>query len=168
MEGVPIRLARRGDIPSLLLLWTAMMQEFAALDPRFAPHAQAREHMASTLAAWIEDPQRIVVVAEEGGRIVVGFAAGVSLAGNGWQVPARLGRITDTYVARPRRRMGIARRLAGRVVDLLYEQGVGAVRLAAAVHNEGALAFWRSLGWMELETVLERSVPAADDDAPAV
>lgn len=165
MEGVPIRLARRGDIPSLLLLWTAMMEEFVSLDPRFAVHPQAREHMAATLASWLQDPNRIVVVAEEGGRMIVGFAAGVVAPGNGWQVPERVGRISDTYVAKPRRRMGIARRLAGRILDLLYEKGVGTVRLAAAVHNEGAVAFWRSMGWSELETVLERPVEGPTADA---
>lgn len=165
MEGVPIRLARRGDIPSLLLLWTAMMEEFASLDPRFAVHPQAQEHMAARLADWLQDDNRIVVVAEEGGRMIVGFAAGVVVAGNGWQVPDRLGRISDTFVAGPRRRMGIARRLAGRVLDLLYEKGVGTVRLAAAVHNEAAVGFWRSMGWAELETVLERSVEGRSADA---
>jgi len=167
MEGIPIRHARRGDIPSLLLLWGAMMEEFAALDPRFAAHPLAREHMAATFASWLQDPARLVVVAEEGGRMVVGFAAGVVLQGNGWQIPARLGRITDAYVARPRRRLGIARRLAGRLLDLLYEKGVGTVRLAAAVQNEGALAFWQSMGWSDLETVLERAVPVEGRDPEA-
>lgn len=164
MEGVPIRMARRGDIPSLLLLWTAMMREFATMDPRFAAHPQAREHMAATLGSWLQDPKRVVVVAEEGGRLVVGFAAGVVVRGNGWQVPDELGRITDTYVAAPRRRRGIARRLAGRVLDLLYEKGVGTVRLAAAVHNEGALGLWRSMGWEDLELVLERSIGEVRSD----
>ena len=158
MEGLPIRLARRGDIPSLLLLWTAMMREFAELDPRFEPHPKAREHMAATFAKRLQEPDRILVVAEEGGRMIVGFAAGIVLPGNGWQVPERLGRISDVYVAPPRRRLGIARRLAGRVLDLLYEKGVGTVRLAAAVQNDAALAFWRAQGWAELETVLERPV----------
>ena len=158
MEGLPIRLARRGDIPSLLLLWTAMMKEFATLDARFAAHPKAREHMAATFAAWLQDPKRIVVVAEEAGRLVVGFAAGVVVPGNGWQVPERLGRVSDLYVAAPRRRQGIARRLVGRILDLLYEKDVGTVRLAAAARNDGALGFWRSMGWEELETVLERSV----------
>ena len=33
MEGIPIRNARRGDIPSLLLLWDAMMREFVDANP---------------------------------------------------------------------------------------------------------------------------------------
>ncbi len=158
MEGLPIRAARRGDIPSLLLLWTAMMKEFASLDPRFAAHPKAREQMAASFAAWMQDPERTVVVAEEGGRMIVGFAAAVIVPGNGWQVPQRLGRISDVYVAPPRRRKGIARRLAGRLLDLLYEKGVDTVRLAAAANNPAALDFWRTVGWADLELVLERPV----------
>lgn len=158
MEGLPIRNARRGDIPSLLLLWDAMMRELGAADARFALHPRAREHMATQFSGFLQDPDRIVIVAEEGGRLVVGFATAVVRAGNGWQVPERLGRISDMYVAAPRRRQGIARRLAGRLLDLLFEKGVDTVRLAAAVHNEGALAFWRSMGWEDLELVLEKPV----------
>jgi hypothetical protein len=41
-EAVPNRVARRGDVPSLLLLWAAMMEENARLDGRLAMHADAR------------------------------------------------------------------------------------------------------------------------------
>jgi len=161
MEGVPIRNARRGDIPSLLLLWGAMMKENAAADPRLALHPRAREHMAAEFAKWLSDPRHCVVVAEEGGHLVVGFAAASVSPGNGFQIPETLGRISDCFVARPRRRLGIGRRLTGRLTDLLYEKGVGTVRVAVAVQNEGARAFWDSMGWSDLEEVLERPI----DDA---
>ena len=159
MEGLPIRNARRGDIPSLLLLWTAMMKENAEADARLAIHARAREHMASEFAAWVQDPKRFLVVAEEGGRLVVGFAAGAVVPGAGWQEPERLGQITDCYVVPPRRRQGIGRRLVGRVIDLLYEKGIDTVRVAVATRNEASHAFWRSMGWSDLEVVLERPAP---------
>ncbi|MDJ0521554.1 MAG: GNAT family N-acetyltransferase [Planctomycetota bacterium] len=161
MEGVPIRNARRGDIPSLLLLWNAMMKEIGAADPRFALHAHAREHQAALFQKWIQDEEHLVVVAEEGGRLVIGFAVASIADGNGWQIPNRLGRISDVYVAPPRRRQGVARRLAGRLLDLLYETDVDTVRLAVAVSNEGAHAFWKSMGWEDLELVLQKDVDSA-------
>lgn len=159
MEGVPIRNARRGDIPSLLLLWGAMMKEIEAADPRFALHPRAREHQTAQFQRWIQEDKHLMVVAEEGGRLVVGFAIATRSAGNGWQIPVSVGRISDIYVAQPRRRMGIARRLTGRLLDLLYEKGVGTVRLAVAVRNDGAHAFWKSMGWDDLEVVLQKEVP---------
>ncbi|MDJ0974604.1 MAG: GNAT family N-acetyltransferase [Planctomycetota bacterium] len=158
MEGVPIRAARRGDIPSLLLLWEQMLKENAAADPRLEPHPRAREHMAAQFQAWLSDAQRIIVVAEEGGRLVIGYAAGAIVPGNGWQAPTTLGEITDCYVARPRRRQGIARRLVGRVIDQLFEKGVDTCRLQVGVHNEGSRAFWASMGWKPHEVVYERPV----------
>lgn len=159
MEGIPIRNARRGDIPSLMLLWEAMMQEVAAGDPRFAIHARAREHRAAEFQRWLQDENRLIVVAEEGGRLVVGFGVATREAGNGWQVPQRFGSITDLFVVKPRRRMGIGRRLTGRMLDLLFEAGLGTIRLAVSVKNEEAHAFWTSMGWQNLEVVLQKEVP---------
>jgi GNAT superfamily N-acetyltransferase len=163
MEGVPIRNARRGDIPSLLLLWESMMKENAALDPRFALHPRAREHMASDFAEGLQDPHRCIVVAEEGGRLVIGYASAAITAGSGWQIPETLGRVRDCFVVTPRRRQGVARRLVGRLLDLLYEKGVDTVRLSVAEKNVGAHAFWASMGWEDLEEVFEKSVAAAPD-----
>jgi ribosomal protein S18 acetylase RimI-like enzyme len=156
VEGLPIRSARRGDVPSLLLLWVSMMEENARLDPRLALHPHARAHMAEQFAAWIQDPERIVVVAEEGGRLVIGYAAARIAPGTGWHRPTRLGEITDCFVVSARRRRGIARRMVGRLTDLLYEKGIDTVRLQVAAANEAALAFWHSAGWEPLEEVLEK------------
>jgi ribosomal protein S18 acetylase RimI-like enzyme len=156
VEAVPIRPARRGDVPSLLLLWTAMMEENARLDPRLALHPDAREHMSRAMSSWVEDASRVVLVAEENARLVVGYAAGSVTNGNGVQVPERLGQVTDCFVLPARRRRGIARRLATRLYDLLLERGADAVRLQAAAKNESSLAFWGSLGYEVLEEILER------------
>jgi ribosomal protein S18 acetylase RimI-like enzyme len=156
VDAVQVRSARRGDIPSLALLWAAMMEENARLDPRLAMHPHAKEHMAEQFAAWLQDPSRVVLVAEEQGRLVVGYAAGCHGPGNGWQVPATLGQVTDCYVVPARRRRGVARRLGARLRDLLFERGVSTVRLNVAAKNEASRAFWRSMGWEDLEVILER------------
>ena len=94
MEGVPIRAARRGDIPSLLLLWEQMMRENASLDDRLVPHPRAREYMQAQFSNWMQDDKHIVVVAEEGGRLVIGYAAGAVVGTTGWQAPIELGVMT--------------------------------------------------------------------------
>ncbi len=164
MEGTPIRGARRGDIPALLLLWTAMVEENAKLDPRLTLHAHAREHMAAQLSEWLHDKEREVVVAEEKGRLLVGFAAARVTPGTGWHKPIRLGEITDCFVVPPRRRKGVARRMVGRLLDLLYDKDTDTVRCRAVNANPGAVAFWTSMGWEVLEEVLEKD-PEADGSA---
>ena len=158
MDALPIRNARRGDVPSLLLLWAAMMEENARLDPRLEIHHDAREHMSRTLSAWVDDPTRVVLVAEEGRRIAVGYAAGTVGHGNGIQEPKTLGQVTDCYVLPARRRRGVGRRLAGRLFDLLGERGADSVRLQVVAKNAASLSFWTSLGWEPLEEILEASV----------
>ena len=155
MEGIPIRNARRGDVPSLLMLWTAMMTENARKDPRLALHPDAKAHMAAQFGSWLQDPERVLVVAEEQGRLVVGYAAGRVAPGTGWHHPQRVGEITDCFVVPPRRRQGLARRMVGRLNDMLYELNVDTVRLQVAALNESALAFWKATGWELLEEILE-------------
>jgi ribosomal protein S18 acetylase RimI-like enzyme len=166
MEGIPIRIARRGDVPSVHALWQAMMAEHTRLDGRLAMHAEAATWMAAQLGTWIGDPQRLLLVAEESTRLVVGYVAARLLP-----PPApgqeREGEITDCFVAPARRRRGIARRLASRALDLLDERRVSCVRLQAAVSNPGAVAFWRSLGFEPVETVLERDTPGVVPPRPS-
>lgn len=158
MEAIPIRTARRADIPMLVALWGAMAEENARLDPRLAVHPDAREHMARSFAAWVEDDRRTVQVAEESRRLVVGFAAGVLSTGDGLREPVLFGQVTDCFVAPARRRRGTGRRLVGRVHDLLKERGAQVVRLQYVVRNEAARAFWTSLGYEPVEEILERAV----------
>lgn len=168
MEGIPLRTARRQDIPMLLLLWEQMMKENAALDPRLAPHPRAKEHMMGQFQQWIADEDRLVVVAEEGRRLVVGYIAAGLMRGSDWKPAARVAEITDCFVVAPRRRRGIARRLVGRVHDQFIERGVDRFRLQAAAANTGSRAFWEAIGWRVGEVVLEREAPPAPpaDESP--
>ena len=155
MEGIPIRNARRGDIPSLLLLWTAMMEENLRKDPRLALHPHAKEHMAGKFGEWIQAADRVIVVAEQNHRVVVSYAAGRVGPGTGWHSPQRIGEVTDCFVVPPRRRLGLARRMVGRLCDMLYELNVDTVRLQVSALNEAALGFWKAIGWEMLEEILE-------------
>ena len=164
MDAVPIRAARRGDVPSLLLLFQAMTAENARIDARFAVHPDAAEHMSRAFLAWVDDPSRVVLVAEEGQRLLVGYAAGVLHAGDGLGAHEQIGEVTDCFVVPARRRKGVARRLAGRLFDVLVERGADAVRVVA--QNQASQDFWTSLGYAPLEEVLERPVPATSAAAP--
>jgi len=158
MDAIPIRTARRGDVPSLLLLWSAMLDENARFDPRLAPHPDARESAAGSFAQRVDDSAEVVLVAEDG-RVPIGFAAGKVTAGNGFQVPDKLGQITDCYVIPARRRRGAGRRLASRLVDLLVGKGAESIRLQVVAKNPAAEAFWASLGYAPLEVIFERALP---------
>lgn len=159
MEGVPIRPARRGDVPSLHALWQAMLAEHARLDPRLAAHPDAPTYMASQLGQFVTDPHRIVLVAEEGARLVIGFVSARILPFGGAPGEQREAEIAECFIAPARRRRGVARRLVQRVLDMLDERRIASVRIQVAAQNPGALAFWRSLDFEVVETILERAQP---------
>ena len=76
--------------------------------------------------------------------------------GTGWHSPQRVGEISDCFVVPPRRRRrGIARRMVGRLCDMLYELNVDTVRLQVVAANPAALGFWKATGWDLLEEILE-------------
>jgi ribosomal protein S18 acetylase RimI-like enzyme len=133
-----------------------MMEENARLDPRLAIHPEAREHMAGQFGAWVAAADRIVFVAEEGGRVPVGYGAARIVGGNGWQLPETLGEITDCFVIPARRRRGTARRIASRLAADLYDRGISTVRLNTAAKNPASQAFWKAMGYEALEAILER------------
>jgi ribosomal protein S18 acetylase RimI-like enzyme len=157
MEGIPIRPARRGDVPSLHALWQAMMAEHARLDPRLAVHAEAPAWMAAHLGQAVADPHRLIFVAEEGSRLVVGFVSARLLPFSGAAGEEREAEIGECFVAPARRRRGVARRLVQRVLDALDERRIASVRIQVAALNPGALGFWRSLDFRPVETILERA-----------
>src|SRR5262245_13822341 len=113
-----------------------MLEENARLDPRLAVHPDAREHMARTMAEWVEDRARIVLVAEEGRHLVVGYVAGVLGQGNGIQGPTHVAQLTDCFVVPARRRRGVARRLVSKLHDVFFERGVECVRLTVSARND--------------------------------
>ena len=156
METTPIRTARRADVPSLVLLWTAMLEENARKEPRLAMHPDARESALRHLTARIDDPSHVVLVAEEAGHLLVGFASGQVSPGPSSRAITRLGQVTDCFVAPSRRRHGTGRRLATRLFDLLLERGAEVVRLQVVAKNASSEAFWLSLDYAPLEVVLER------------
>ncbi|MFF3412242.1 GNAT family N-acetyltransferase [Streptomyces sp. NPDC002742] len=49
------------------------------------------------------------------------------------------------------RRHGVGRRLAGLMEERFRREGREGVRLAVLENNPAALAFWRSLGWQEID-----------------
>jgi len=58
-----------------------------------------------------------------------------------------IGHISDVYVAPELRRQGVARRMMQRAEAWLREQGAASVDLNVAAVNDGAIAFYRRLGY---------------------
>lgn len=155
----PVRAAVPADVPSLVLLHAAMLEENGRLEPRLAPHPELRANAAAELPRRLADAEHVVLVAEERPGLVVGFAAGRLERGDGVRGPERVGTVTDCFVVPARRRRGLARALATRLARALAARHAEELRLHVVARNADALAFWSSLGYRPVEELLEKPAP---------
>ena len=159
-DSIQLRPARAADIPSLVLLSLAMLEENGRHEPRLTPHADAPAGLAERHAKEIADPSCAVIVAEEKPGLLIGMASGQLGRGDALRRSIRVAVTTGCFVVPPRRRRGIARRLADRVAQALVDLGAYELRLHVVAKNAASLAFWSSLGYEPVEDLLDR--PTAD------
>lgn len=143
--AVSFRDATLADAPAIAALHVAIWRPtYRHLAPAAAYEALDE---ARRLARWRDvlgrpDPERLVLLAEDDGRLV-GFAeaARPSAAeiGERWEVK-------HLYVATDRARRGIGRALLGRLARRLVGREPQGVALGVVVGNDPALAFYASLG----------------------
>lgn len=160
-DPVGIRPALPSDVPGLVLLSLAMLQENGRHDPRLIPHSDAAASLATRHLEEVCDPRSIVLVAEEKPGLPIGMAVGQLGRGDGHRRPTRDATITACFVVPPRRRRGLARQLADRVAGALVARGADQLRLHVVAKNDGSLAFWSSLGYEPVEELLDRPADSA-------
>lgn len=153
-----LRRATPANVPSLVLLSMAMLEENGRADPRFRPHGEARAGEEVRLAQSVADPEQVVLVHEEKPGGIVGYAAGRLGRAGGLRVTPRPATLTAAYVVPSRRRQGIARRLAGAVAGELAALGAGELHLHVVARNADALAFWGALGYLPHAQLYDRPV----------
>jgi ribosomal-protein-alanine N-acetyltransferase len=130
-NAIRIRLAGRGDMDAL----------FALDQECFRPGIA---YSKAELRYFLFHPRSISVVAESAGGIA-GFAIVEFPLENG----RRIGHIVTIDVAAEQRRQGVGRLLMDALLDFCRQAEASHVRLEVAVDNDGAIAFYRGLGFAE-------------------
>jgi len=97
---------------------------------------------AESLGAYLEDPQALILVADDPEPIGFVIARVESSRRTG-----RALHIHDLAVAPPCRRQGAGTALLNEVIAIARDQGVPRVRLEVRVQNESAQAFYARLGF---------------------
>lgn len=129
---ITLRLAVREDIEQLFAL------DQACFRPGIAYSKPELHYLA------FHPHSRSVIAADEKG--IAGFAILEIMLERG----RRIGHIVTIDVAPERRRHGVGRLLMDEMFRLCREAGAALLRLEVAVDNDGALAFYRLLGFQEL------------------
>lgn len=128
---VHIRLAAREDIDTLFAL------DQACFRPGIA-------YSKAELKYFLFHPRSISLVAEDQGDIA-GFAI-VELIADGHR---RVGHVVTIDVPVQQRRRGVGRMLMDALRDACIQAGAEIMRLEVAVDNDGAIAFYKRLGFAE-------------------
>jgi ribosomal protein S18 acetylase RimI-like enzyme len=116
---------------------------------------------ARFFASQLDDPDTIILVAEDAVGEVVGYAY-AALEPRSWaDLREACGKLHDVFVAKHARRRGIGRALTKEAIARLRDLGVPRVVLTSAWQNQEAHALFRSLGFRETMIEMAKEVESA-------
>lgn len=150
-----VRRAERGDVAAIATLWRALLETHAAIDPAFAPRADAAAGLADAVRRSLDDSGAALWVAEWTGACVGFCSARVERAPRAAHEPCRVA-IDEIVVAASQRRSGLGRALAQAALAWAKERGAERVEVRVAAGNATGQAFWRALGFGDFVDVLHR------------
>ncbi|GAT69697.1 GNAT family acetyltransferase [Planomonospora sphaerica] len=154
--GVVVRPARAQDLDGVVACSAALFAEDAGTRDPSLNIAWPREHGAARFAAAMDDPARLVMVADDGGRIV-GHLTG-SLSGPTAMRPVAVATLGSMYVQPPYRGRGVGSRLVAEFRSWAREHGAQYAGVTAYAGNEGAVRFYLRHGFATRSTVLETAL----------
>jgi GNAT superfamily N-acetyltransferase len=139
-----VRKATGEDVPTLV----AMFQELDRMQREwrvFTPRPGFYDEVAVKYREALDSPDRMLIVAEEGGE-VVGMAYGEV------RIPSRFSderslEVSGVMVRAGHRGRGVGRALAEETAHVSEELGVDWIELKIFWPNETAMGFWRALGF---------------------
>lgn len=131
------RLATLGDVAQILPLFEEIMREHGVAPP-------GRERLSNSVTKILSSPQRLLLVADEDGKLV-GMCT-LTFSDTAWS-EAPMCELQDIVVTRSRRRRGIGRGLVRTAEELARRRGCSRFFLLAEYWNLGAHAFYRALGF---------------------
>jgi GNAT superfamily N-acetyltransferase len=158
-----VRPARRHDVPALVELRVQYLFGTARIDPRFRLVADVRERTLHALPLWIEQEDRVLLVAEDEaapGRLL-GYATGLLTV---WPPVFRnqhVGEVLEAFVLPDVRGRGHGRDLLNTLADTLVARGASVLRAPVPSRDEAMLQRFTAVGYTPLQRVLERNLEEA-------
>jgi ribosomal protein S18 acetylase RimI-like enzyme len=157
--GHRIRNAREEDLAAVGKLAGQLVRMHYAWDPqRWMLPSGVEEGYARFFASQLDDPDTVILVAQDGVGDVVGYAY-AALEPRSWaDLREACGKLHDVFVETHARRRGIGRALAGEAMARLGDLGAPRVVLTSAWQNQEAHALFRSLGFRETMIEMTREL----------
>jgi len=160
-----IRPAVKSDQEALGRYGAALMRQHYASDPkRFILTEKPEAGYGQFLVSQIEDPDCLVLVAEDSGRIL-GYVY-ASLEGTSWRdLRGPCGFVHDVYVAEEARQRGIGRDLVRAAMEWIRSHGMRQVVLWSKTRNTSAQRLFATLGFRD--TMIEMTCDLEDGPTPS-
>ncbi|MAG39417.1 hypothetical protein CMI41_00400 [Candidatus Pacearchaeota archaeon] len=105
----------------------------------------------------INDENGLVLVAVDGDNIIGYLIGGIKEAGDYRNIQNIL-EIGNTFVIEEYRRMGIGKEMVEKLLDFARLKGVGRSKVLVSSSNEAAIKFYKKMGLMEYDLVLEGDI----------
>jgi ribosomal protein S18 acetylase RimI-like enzyme len=153
---MPVRAATPRDLDRVAALASLLFVEQAASGVRFALAPGRAGELRTLLAGFARDPAHALLVAEDGGGALPGFALASLARRSGPFVERERGEIAWLYVREEARRRGVGRALADAALVWLGEHGARRVEVQVGRDNPAGRAFWSAQGFAPAMDVLER------------
>ena len=139
-----VRRAQKQDSKPVGALWLRLLDEHAAIEPRFGVADDALERWTNDFAHWVDDEQYRVFVAELESE-VVGFVTAALWKPLPIYTQAEEVYINELYVTTAVRAQGIGRRLIDAVRTWAETIQAERLRVGVLAANAEGRAFWERL-----------------------
>jgi ribosomal protein S18 acetylase RimI-like enzyme len=156
-----VRPARSADVPTLGRLGALLVQEHHEFDERrfLAATKSTPGHYGSFLGSQLDDPNVIVLVAENGGE-VIGYAFAAIEGYDYLSLRGPAGVLHDLIVDPEHRGRGVGQLLLNAIFSYLHGRGVPRVVLSTAQRNESAQRLFERIGFRRTMIEMTRELDA--------
>jgi ribosomal protein S18 acetylase RimI-like enzyme len=153
---VRVRAAAPRDLDRVAALASLLFAEHARAGARFALAPGREGELRALLGGFVRDAQRALLVAEDEGGALAGFALASLLRRAGPFAETARGEVDWLYVREEARRRGAGRSLVAAALVWLRGQGAARVEVHVERDNAAGRAFWDAQDFAPAMDVLER------------
>jgi GNAT superfamily N-acetyltransferase len=149
-----IRKAVPDDLEGLVACSTALFAEDAGTRDPTLSQDWPRLHAAGSFRSSLEDPSRLVLVADDGGAVVGHLTGGLAEPSD--IRPLRVATLGSLYVMPPHRGTGVGAKLVAAFHEWARQAGADRLAVSAYATNDGAIRFYQRHGFLPRTVLLER------------
>lgn len=149
-----IRTFKKADVAEVAQLVRQMAEHHHALDT-FYKSGEEYSGAEEMVGSWIDDIEMQLFVAEDAGKISGYIRIGIE-EGPEYSKEKKIGVVYDSFVAEKDRRQGTATKLFENSLAWFKKKKVNFVELNVDARNNGAIEFWRKLGFDDYKLRMRR------------